>query len=158
MEANSTDNKTFQLTDNGQLLGELVYENIFHMKAAIRLANSDTYAIKPVGLFGTSLMVSKEGEEIADLKMNWRGQIIISFQNGQEFVFKAKGMFHNHYLIENKEGEKLVQYDPKFNWKKFHYNYVLTYDKTPSDSLLLLLGVYAANYFIASMSGATSGT
>ena len=158
MEAKSTDKKTLQLTENGQQLGELIYENLFSLKAEINLTNSDLYEVQPVGIFGTSITVTKNGTEIANLKMNWRGQIVFSFQDGQEFVLKAKGMFfHNKYIIENKDEEKLLQFDPKFNWSKFDYNYDIIYDKNPQDILLVLLGVYASNYFIASMSGAMSG-
>ncbi|MEO6732258.1 MAG: hypothetical protein ABIN01_13660 [Ferruginibacter sp.] len=153
MEAKSTDKKTFQLTDNEQLLGELIYENLFSHKAEIKVTNAGLYDIKPIGFFGTSIVVTKNGTEIANLKMNWRGQIVIAFQNGEEFIFKANGTFYNKYVIENKDKEKLLQFDPKFNWSKFHYNYDITYDKKPQDILFVLLGVYASNYFIASMSG-----
>jgi|SRR5690554_3986280 len=153
MEAKSTDNKTFQLTDNGQQLGELTYENVFSYKAEIKLTNSDAYDIKSVGIFGTSITVTKNGTEIANLKMNWRGQIVFAFQDGQEFVFKAKGSFLNKYTIENKDGENLIQFDPKFNWSKFNYNYDISYDKKPENILFVLLGVYASNYYIAAMSG-----
>lgn len=154
MEAKSTDKKTFQLSENGQVLGELIYESLFSHKAHIKLSNEDLYDIKPLGIFSTSIVVSKKDTEIANLKMNWRGQIVFSFQNGQEFVFKANGMFYNKYIIENKDEEKLIQFDPKFNWSKFSYNYDITYDNKPQDILFVLLGVYASNYFIASMSGA----
>ena len=157
MEAKSTDRRTLQLTENGQQLGELIYESLFSHKAEIKLTNSDLYEVKPVGIFGTSITVTKNGTEIANLKMNWRGQIVFSFQDGQEFVFKAKGTFYNKFIIENKDEEKLIQFDPKFNWSKFDYNYDITYDKKPQDILFVLLGVYASNYFIASMSGAFSG-
>ena len=157
MEAKSTDRKTLQLTDNGQQLGELIYENLSFLKAEIKLTDSEQYEIAPVGIFGTSIAVTKSGTETANLKMNWRGQIVITFQDGQEFVLKAKGFFHNKYILENKDEEKLIQFDPKFNWSKFNYNYHITYDKIPQDILFVLLGVYASNYYIASMSGATAG-
>ena len=157
MEAKSVDKKTFQLTDHGQHLGELIYENLFFLKAEIKLTNSAQYEIAPVGIFGTSIAVTKNGTEIANLKMNWRGQIVFTFQDGQEFVLKAKGIFHNKYILENKDGEMLMQFEPKFNWSKFHYNYDIADNKDSQDILLVLLGVYASNYFIASMSGAMSG-
>ena len=158
MEAKSTDKKTLQLTENGQLLGELIYENLFSLRAEIKLTNSDLYKINPAGVFGTSITVTKNGTEIANLKMNWKGQIVFSFQDRQEFVLKAKGLFfHNKYILENKEEEQLIQFDPKFNWSKFDYNYDITYDNKPQNILLVLIGVYASNYFIASMSGAMSG-
>ena len=115
MKVECTDKKTFRLTDQAQLLGELTYKNFFSYKAEITLTNSERYEIKPVGFFGTSITVTKNETEIANLKMNWKGQIVMTFQDGQEFVFKAKGVFHNKYVIENKEEEKLIQFDPKFN-------------------------------------------
>lgn len=157
MEAKSTNKKTFQLTDNGQLLGELIYENLFSMKAEIRLAKAEPYKIAPIGFFGTSISVTKNGAEIANLKMNRRGQMVFAFQDGQEFVLKAKGVFNNKLIIENKEEETLIQFDPKFNWSKFQYNYDITYDEKPQDILLVLLGVYASIYYIASMSGIMAG-
>jgi hypothetical protein len=157
MEAKSTDTKTFQLTENGQLLGELIYENLFFHKAEIKLANSEVYDVKPVGFFGTSLTVTKDGAEVLNLKMNWRGQIVLTYQDGQEYLLKPKGAFHDKYVFENKDGEKLVQFDPHFNWRKFNYNYTISYDKRPDDILFVLMGVYASNYYIAMMSGVFGG-
>ncbi|MCE7040358.1 hypothetical protein [Dyadobacter sp. CY312] len=157
MEAKSTDKKSLQLNDNGQLLGELIYESVFSLKAGIRLNDSESYKIEPVGFLGTTITVAKDGTEIANLKMNWHGNIVLSFQNGQDFVLKAKGMFQTKFILENTNQERLVQFDPKFNWSKFDYNYDITYDKKPDNILLVLLGIYASNYFIASMSGAMSG-
>ena len=147
MEAKSTDKLTFQLTDNGQQLGELSYESIFSYKAKIKLANADAYDIKPVGFFGTSITVTKNGTAFASLKMNWRGQIVCSFAGGEEFVFKAKGMFLNKYILENKNGEKLMEFDPKFNWSKFNYNYDISYEKKPAD-ILLFYWVFMLQTFI----------
>lgn len=155
MEAKSTDKKTFQLTDNEQLLGELIYKSLFFINAEIKLTNSELYEIRPVGIFKTSITVTRSGTVIADLKMNWRGQIVFTFHDGQEFVLK--GMFYNKYIIENKNEDKLIQFDPKFNWRKFRYNYDIAYAEEPHDILLILLGVYASNYFIAIMSGAIAG-
>ena len=156
MEAKLINKKTVQLTGNGQELGELIYENLFQLKARIKLQNSDLYEIKPGGVFGTSITVTKNGMEMANLQMNWRGQIVFSFQDGREFVLKAKGLLQEKYILENSDGEKLVQFDPKFNWSKFDYNYSISYEK-PQDTLLILLGVYTANYFIACMSGSFGG-
>ena len=153
MKAKSTDKKIFQLTDNEQLLGELNYESIFSHKAKIKFINSDIYDIKTVGIFGTSITVTKNGTEFANLKMNWRGQIVFVFQDSQEFVFKAKGSYRNKFIIENKDGENLIQFDPKFNWSKFNYNYDITFEIRPKDVLFVLLGIYASNYYIAAMSG-----
>lgn len=153
MRAECTDNKTFQLIDNGHLLGKLIYKSIFSYDAEINLANSECYELKSTGFFGTKITVSKNETEIANMQMNWKGQIVFTFQDGQEFVFKAKGVFHNSYVIENKAEEKLIQFEPKFNWGKFHYNYEISCDKKPENLLFVLIGIYASNYYISAMSG-----
>jgi hypothetical protein len=153
MEAKSTNRKTFQLTENRQVLGELIYESLLSLKAEIKLPNSDVYEIEHVGIFDTSINVTKNGVEIAKLEMNWRGQIVFNFQDGQEFILKAKGFLGNKFVLENINEEKLIQLDPQLNWKKLNYNYDITFEKEQNDILLILLGVYASNYFIASMSG-----
>ncbi len=161
MKAYSNDNKTFQLTDNNQFVGELIYESLFFLKAEIKLANNDVFSIKPDGFFQTSITVLKNEVGIAKLVMNWRGEIVISYQDEHEYVLKLNQFFHGKYIIENKNGEKIIQLDPKFNWRAFQYIYEIEYsitDENPSkDPLLLLLGVYAANYFIAAMSGSSAG-
>jgi hypothetical protein len=83
MEAKSTDKKTLQLTENGQQLGELIYENLFSLKAEIKLRNSDLYEVYPVGVFGTSITVTKNGTETANLKMNWRDKLCFVFKTGK---------------------------------------------------------------------------
>lgn len=161
MEANSTDKKTFQLTENGQALGELGYKNLFSLKAEIKLPNAEYYEIAPVGFWATSIAVTRNGVKVAGLAMNWSGQIVIAFQDGQEFVLKLNGFFQSRYVVENKNQEKLIQLEPRFNWSAFQYNYSIACnmanDNNPKNALLLLLSVYAANYFIAVMSGGSAG-
>ena len=161
MNAYSIDRKSFQLTDNNQLLGELIYENLFFLNAEIKMPILNIFKIKPVGFFQTSIKVTKNETEIASLAMNWRGEIVISYHDGQDYVLKLNKFFYGKYIIENEKGEKIIQLDPKFNWREFHYNYDIEYSITDDDNLkdplLLLLGVYGANYFIACMSGANAG-
>ena len=161
MNANSKDRKTFLLSDNDQLLGELNYETPFYLKAEIKIPNTETYKLAPVGFFGTSVAVTKDGNKIASLFMSWNGKIIITFQDEREYALKLSGLFQSQMILENKNQEKVIQFEPKFNWRDFYCKYDITYDitnnKVPKDNLLLLLGVYAANYFIATISGANAG-
>ncbi len=161
MNAHSKDRKTFQLSDNDQLLGELIYETPFYLKAEIKMPNTENYRLAPVGFFGTSVAVTKDGNKIASLSMSWNGKIIITFQDEREYALKLSGLFQSQMILENKNQEKVIQFEPKFNWRDFYCKYDIDYDITnanePKDNLLFLLGVYAANYFIASISGANSG-
>jgi len=154
MKIQCTDKKTFELTDSSEKLGQLTYDGLFSFKANASVGN-DNYEIKPEGVFSTTISVTKKnGTEVASMKMNWKGHIIISFQNGQLFILKATGTFLNKYVIEDKDQQKLMLLNPDFNWAKFNYNYSISYDNKPQDILLVLLATYAANYFIAAMSAA----
>ncbi|MFT3793093.1 hypothetical protein [Flavobacterium sp.] len=157
MEAKSTNRRTFQLLENEQILGELAYENLLFLKATITLGDATPYEIKPVGLFGTSITVTQNKTEIANLQMNWRGQIVFAFPNKQQLVLKPKGLLNNSYVIENSEKEILFQFHPRFNWSKFNCHFDITHYKEPEELLVVLLGVYASNYLIAAMAGTTAG-
>lgn len=113
---------------------------------------NDDYEIKPKGIFSTTISVTKGDTEVANLQMNWKGHIVISFQNGEEYLVRTAGTFLNKYVLEDKDRQKLMLLDPDFNWAKFSYNYNISYDKKPQDILLVLLATYAANYYMAAMS------
>ncbi|MGV3586679.1 MAG: hypothetical protein ACO1OF_06740 [Adhaeribacter sp.] len=151
MEIKCTNNKTFELTDNSEKLGHLTYDSLFSFKANAIVGN-DNFKITPKGIFSTTISVSNNSTEVASMQMNWKGNIIISFQTGQEFILKATGTFLNKYVLEDKEGQRLMLLNPDFNWAKFSYNYSISYDHKPQDILLVLLATYAANYYIAAMS------
>lgn len=123
MNANSKDRKTFLLSDNDQLLGELNYETPFYLKAEIKIPNTETYKLAPVGFFGTSVAVTKEGNKIASLSMSWNGKIIITFQDEREYALKLSGLFQSQMILENKNQEKVIQFEPKFNWRDFYCKY-----------------------------------
>ncbi len=161
MEAKSIDKKTFQLTDKGQLLGEIIYENLFLLKATINITDAAAYKIKPVGFFNSSIAVTKDETNIANISLGWNGQIVIALQDGKEYMLKLNNIFSNKYILENKHKESLLQIESKFNWRLFQYTYDISYnvecqDKA-NDTLLVLLSIYSVNYFIATMSGANAG-
>jgi len=148
-----TNRKTFDLSDNGEKLGQLNYDGFFTFRCQAAVGN-DQYEIRPKGVFGTSMQVSRDGKEVASLQMNWKGNIIVSYQNGEEFVLKATGIFMNSYVLEDKNQQKILLLKPDFDWAKFSYHYDISHDQRPKDLLLVLLAAYSANYFIAAMSAA----
>jgi hypothetical protein len=152
MKIQCTDTKTFELIDGSEKLGQINYDSLFSYKAHIIIGN-DEYNITPIGFFSTTNSVTKNGNEVANMQMNWKGHIILSFANGQEFILKPTGTFLNKYVIEDKGQQKIMLLDPDFNWSKFSYNYNISYDHKPQDVLLVLLATYSANYYLSMMSG-----
>ena len=151
MKIQCTDKKTFELTDSSEKLGHITYDGLFSFKANAIVGN-DNYKITPTEFFSTTISVTKNGTEVANLKMNWEGHIMISFQNGQEFILKATGTFLTKYVLEDQDQQKVMLLNPDFNWAKFSYNYSISYDNKPQDILLVLLAAYSANYCIVAMS------
>ncbi|MCX2679010.1 hypothetical protein OOZ15_03570 [Galbibacter sp. EGI 63066] len=151
MKIECTDKKTFQLITEGQTKGKLIYKKLFSINAEIELPESELYEIKSSGFFDTDIIVSKNELKIALLKLNLKGQIVLSFTNGNEYIVTTKGVgvFRNRYVVENREKEELIQFDPHFNWSKLEYNYDVTFNKRESDLLLVMIGVFAANYHMA---------
>lgn len=161
MEAKSTDRKNFQISENGQLLAELIYADWLYQKAKIKILNSGEYDLSPVGFLDSRIAIRKGGNEIASLEMNWKGQMVIAFQDGKEYRLRLNGIFQNKYILENEERDALIELNAKFHWRNFHHSYDISYDvaetEIPNGDLLLALSVYATNYFIATMSGANAG-
>ena len=152
MKIQCTDTRTFELFDGSEKLGQINYDSLFSYKAHI-IAGNDNYEITPVGFFSTTISVSNNGIEVANMQMNWKGHIIISFQSGQEFILKPTGIFLSKYVVEDKDQQKVILLDPDFDWSKFSYNYNISYDTKPQDILLVLLATYSANYYLSMMSG-----
>lgn len=88
--------------------------------------------------------------------MNWFGQIVIDFEGGKQYLFAAKSTFSNVFLLKDQSGEVLIQFNSKFNWGKFLCQYQISAMQT-EHALLVLLGVFSANYLLATMAGVTSG-
>ena len=152
MKIQCTDKKTFELTDGIEKLGHITYDSLFSYKANAMVGN-DNYKITPKGIFSTTVSVTNDGMERANMQMNWKGHITISLHNGPEFILKATGTFLNKFMLEDKDQQKLMLFNPDFNWAKFNYNYSVAYDNKPQDILLVLLATYCANYYISAMSG-----
>lgn len=153
MKAECINQQLFQLSDNDEFLGKVLYKSLFSYDAEIVLTNAESYIVESRGFFGTSIVVTKNGAEIAELRMNLKGQIVILMSNGEELLFRNTTIFSNQFAIENKEGEKIIQYKPALNWSKFNYNYTIMHELKSENPLLILIGLYASNYYIAVMSG-----
>ncbi len=153
MQVECIDQQTFRLTDHEQVPGTLIYHSLFSYKAEIVLTDTGFYDVRPRGFFGTSILVTNKDVEVAELRMNLKGHIVISYPAGQEFIFKNTGIFHNKFILENKEAQKLISYEPVLNLNKLNYNFNITHGPGSEDLLLILLGVYASNYYMAAMAG-----
>lgn len=156
MEIQCANTKTVELTHSSKKLGELTYDGLFSFKA-LATVGDETYRITSKGIFGSTVSVTKNDQQVAHMQMNWKGHMIIAFENGQEFTLKATGAWLNKYALENKDQQKVMVLNPDCNWTRLGYEYSISYESNsyesePNDTVLVLLSTYAANYCIAAMS------
>ncbi len=67
MKIQCIDRKTFELTDSSKKLGHITYDSLFSSKANAIVGN-DTYKITPIGIFNTTISITKNDKEVASLK------------------------------------------------------------------------------------------
>ncbi|HEX7412452.1 MAG TPA: hypothetical protein VF411_00300 [Bacteroidia bacterium] len=158
MKVSCADSKNFELFDNTEKLGSLAYKNWFSYTAELAIGDKEQYEIKPTGLLGATFAVTKADEQVASFKMNWKGQMTLTLKGGQEYVFKRKSMLNSKYIIENEKEQEIIQFIPCFDWTKFKYSYDIFYNDKAKNILLVLLGVYCANYYIAISGGAVTAS
>ena len=158
MKVTCKDSKNFELFDNEEKLGSLNYNTWFSYNADLEVGSNEKYEVKPTGLLGATFAVYKNDEQLATFKMNWKGQMTLTFKDGKEFVFKRKSMLNSKYVIENEKEHEVIQFIPCFDWTKFKYSYDIFYNDKARNILLVLLGMYCSNYYIAISGGAVTAS
>ena len=75
-------NKEFQLSDaDGRFLGKLDYEKWGTKTASATTQYAEFFDFKAKGFWQQYIAVERDGTEIASLKMNWKGNIIIDIKS-----------------------------------------------------------------------------
>jgi hypothetical protein len=153
MKITYTADKVFELTDGeGKFYGSLGYEGWSSTKAALTTQFAEFYDIIPKGFWSTYIAVEKAGEEIAQMRVNWRGRIIIDFLHTEEevdFQFRSVGLWTVAYVVEDRFKNTLLTLTPDFNWGKLNYDYIVEINEPTADKVnetMILLAVYCANY------------
>ena len=148
--AKGTHNRHFELLDaNDFALGKLDYTSWFTIKSEITLQDGTVYNLASSNIWHTSIDVNSIDNTIASLKFNWKGQIVVSLQGGQTYMFKRKGFFNMHFGLFNEHEQEIIIVNQKFELAKLSFNYFIETDdnyKEGKDIVLVLLLVYCANY------------
>lgn len=161
MKINYNDAKEYVLTSNeGIFLGSLKLEKWSSSKAQITTQYGDFYDIEKKGFWGTSIGVSKSDAEFAELKMNWKGQIVIDMlanEKGMDYLVKSSNMWKSQFTLFNREDIELLIFTSDYKWKKGHYDFKI--DVNPHfteqiDETLVLIATYSVLYLIMVQSAA----
>lgn len=155
----SENTKLFSLFFNDKELGTLHYENWFSFKASIQVEKNREYHVTPKGFWGTTIEVKKQyGDVLIKMKMNWKGNIVIQTNLDKverDFLLIQKSMLKNVFILQDKDERELLVIKPDFKWKKINYDYEINstpaFDLLPDNSLLLLVVIHCANYYMTMM-------
>jgi hypothetical protein len=153
MKVISTAAKEFELNDNeGRFLGKLAYESRFSTKASITTQFAEFYDLQSKGFWSAYIAVEKAGVEYAQLKRNWRGNVIIDIlgnDQAMDYLFRRVGFWQERFQVEDHNKNVLMTLTPDFKWGKLNYDYSI--DVNPQfadtvDEMMMLLSVFCANY------------
>jgi len=151
-------NRHFELLDERQSpVGKLDYAKWFSTQAKIELPDGTVLDIVNKTLFHTSMHLMKGDEEMAQLRFNWKGQIVLTMTDGTEYLLKGAGFFNHKYHLHNSNDIELITLDPDFSFSKMSYNYDITTNdnyKEANDATMLLLCIYLINYQQNAFAGA----
>ncbi len=152
---------SFDVMKDDQLIGKIVYKNLFKFNAVIEIANT-SYQVEPKGFWGTTIEV-KDGEKVVlKFAMNWSGEIVVQtyFNNVEEgYIFKHRGFFKESFILVDQEGVELLVMKPELKWSKMNYEYQITtsdtFETLSNKEILLLNSLHCANYYMSMMAGTT---
>lgn len=154
-------NNEFQLTDlDNRFLGKLVYEKWASYKASATTQYAEFFDFKSKGFWHQYIAVERDGAEIASLKMNWKGNIVIDIKGNdieQDYIVKSVGIWQPYFTLQDHFGNDIIALRPHMKWTTGTCNY--TIDINPDfqnqvDETLILMATYCANYILSMMQGA----
>jgi hypothetical protein len=153
-------NKEFQLTDiDGRFLGKLAYEKWASKKASATTQYAEFFDFKAVGFWQQHISVERDGTEIATLKLNWKGHIIIDIKGNdveQDYLVKSDGLWQNYFTLQDRFSNDVLALKPHYAWKTGNYDYTVEINpdfQNQVDEKLILIATYCANYIMAMRSG-----
>ena len=155
MKITYNDKKEYVLTsDEDIFLGSLKFEKWSYSKAQITTQFGEFYDIASKGFWGTSMVISKSDKEFAELKMNWKGQIVIDMsENGEgiDYLIKSNSMWKSQYAVYNQHEKELLIFTADYKWSKGAYNFKIDVNPDFADQMgetFVLIATYGILYLM----------
>ncbi len=143
------------MNDQGTELGRLDYTTWMQIKAKIELADGRILEIQGADFWHTSLQATDAGTMVATMKFNWKGEMIISINDGHTYKLKHRGILNSAYVVLNEHDEELMVLHPNFQFRKMSYSYTIETSGDAMDPQMILLAIYCVNYRIYVTAGAS---
>src|SRR4051812_28263286 len=102
--------RTFNLTRDGQLLGEMTYVKWNPSKSAIMLATGESYQIKPKGFWRQTTEILQADQPIMSFRMRWRSIEIVTMNEPvpRTYHVKIKGLWKGDYQLLDESKQALL--------------------------------------------------
>lgn len=139
----------FELTDErGEMAGSIDFERWRPTKAQITAKDNVVFDLKPTGFWRNAIEITSNGMSYAKIKPNWRGGLVLNFENGMSFIFMRKGMLTSSYVIVDAEDQVLAEVQSNFQLAKFNFNYTIEMSAVPDEvaPVIPLLLMYCVRY------------
>ena len=162
MKITYTDNKEYVLkSDDDIFLGSLKFEGWTSSKAHFTTQYGEFYDIKTKGFWGTSIAVSKGNFDFAELKLSWKGHIVIDLVGNEEdvdYILKLSSIWKSKYTLQNRNGSDLMMITAEFRWNGY-YDFKIEINPdfaNDVDETLILMSAYGVIYLIMMSAAAAS--
>ena len=164
MKIEYSDSKKYVLkSDDDAFLGSLTFENWLASKASITTQFGEFYDIATKGFWGTSIGVTKDNVELSELKMNWKGEIVIDMSangKGADYLLKSHNLWMTQFCLQSRDKKEIMIITPDYKWSKWHYNFKIEVNpdfEGVADEMLVLISIYGILY-VMMMGGAGAAT
>ena len=130
-------------------------------KASATTQYAEFFDFKAIGFWQQHISVERDGTEIATLKLNWKGNIIVDTKGNdveQDYLVKSVGIWQTHFTLQDRFGNDVMAMHPHQNWKSGHCDYKVEINpdfQNQMDETLVLITTYCANYIMAMTYGAS---
>lgn len=137
------------------------YDGWFSGKATSKI-DDYTLEIKANNIWCSKFIISKNSQKIGDIVFNWKGEIILTFFEGEKdetkFIMKPKGFWKVRFEVFDQDNVLLCIMATSGTWKSLRYDYDFEWTSETqkadvfSIDLFMSLG-YAANLYVEMISG-----
>ena len=135
----------------GNVIGKLVYEKWASRKAHATTHYAEFFDFTPKSFWFGQISVRQNSNEIATVKMNWKGNVLIDIKNKNDvtrFTVKTVGIFNKYVVVQDSFNNELMAFRADSQWKTGHHNYDITinlgFENLVTD-IFVLIATYAVN-------------
>lgn len=144
----------YRLLRGGEGVFDVIYDDGWFTRNAKTVVNGQHIRLKSKSIWQSKFNIIKNKKICGELRLQWDGGVTIKLKRSDGkgfdvFNLKRKGFFSRSYELSGKDGNVLLVFDTKFNWKTFKYNYRIReidhhYPDEAIDELLVYSG-FAVN-------------